>query len=656
MENYEQEGYLNIARLISQKNDIQLTFQEKCSSTDGKTINIHSLYMNNRDKIYALLSHESGHIGYYSFINMLQKAKARVANRYHLSINTVHDMVNALEDCRIDLTNKKIFPGFYKMLVKLYKEIESNKKKGYVLRDFLGDLIYYVQDLGEFPYNSYKMNKYEEQKNLQRIKKIMNAGLSPSKTIVALNLLADLLSRNMDNIAKSGNLVSDDKKMSDNNVSRDITNYNKRKIAEKADDIADKVSQLSKKDIEKLAEDKIKKAEEEEKEAEDNEEEEDVDEEESNSKSGKGSKGKSDKEDDDEEGKGNGKKGSNGSSNEEDEEENNDELGDFDLDIDEDLELIELIDSEVGSESKVFVKKSLGEIEVEFKDFDEEVKDMVGDAILKITYSSRVKINEGTVRAVKEEPIDEAYMDVNPSLISTKKIISDHHILIKKLEGYFKTIKTRRNLRSQKSGRINNTVVRTVATNYDFDRCFTRKEIADQPKITLMIDISGSMGDRKLEAAKTSMVVLAESLKDVCNLRIVLFCGSYDALNVVVKDFGKPINHSYFDRFGHNHSYGSNIDGASVKYEALKNRSGIMIVVSDGQPAGSSYGLQEAAIDMNDARKLVKKIFAFSIEASGRHLDVLYPRNYTNVSTHNKMELTNKMLTFARQVVANLIR
>jgi len=667
MENYEQEGYLNIARLISQKNDIQLSFRKDFSATDGRTINVSSRYKNNREKVYALLSHEAGHIGYFSFINMIQKAKQKVSRRYGLDIKLVHEMTNALEDCRIDLTNKEIFPGFYKMLAKLYKELEDKKKKGYTVRDFLGDLIYYVQGLGTFPYAEYKMKK-EEMKKLEKIKKVMTSGLSPSKTVVSLNLLADILSRNKENIEKSGNTMYDEDKKSDNNIDKQPANLDKTKkeIMEKADEIAEKVSEMSDEDIEKLAHKMIGE--------ETEEEEEGYEEEKSSGKgNGKGKEKEEEKEEDNEKGssKGTGKnKEDEGESNNDNSGENDllDDLDDFEIDIT-DLVMGEYEKGkEEDSESKWInpdeVKRTLEEIEAEFNDFEEETEGMVKDAILKITYGARSKINEGTVRNVEEVMIENADMrktihhsySYDDDLTPTNEIISKNLILIKKMENFFKTIKVSRNVRGRKNGRLNTSVVRTIATDYRYDRCFTKKQRVEDPKITLMVDISGSMGGRKLNVAKTSMVLLAESLKDVCDLRIVLFCGQYDALNIVVKDFGKPINISNFDMFNRHNHQGSNIDGASVKFEAVKNKRGVIIVVSDGQPAGSSYGLQEAAIDMADARKLVKKIFAFSIDARGDYLDKLYPMNYTNVRSDKPMELTSKMLNFAKKVIVNLIK
>ena len=77
------------------------------------------------------------------------------------------------------------------------------------------------------------------------------------------------------------------------------------------------------------------------------------------------------------------------------------------------------------------------------------------------------------------------------------------------------------------------------------------------------------------------------------------------------------------------HSHiGSNLDGVSIKYEAMKlKKDDIIIVISDGQPAGSGYGLRDAIPDIHYVSKRYK-IFAFSIDAQGEYLTELYGKNW----------------------------
>jgi TusA-related sulfurtransferase len=164
------------------------------------------------------------------------------------------------------------------------------------------------------------------------------------------------------------------------------------------------------------------------------------------------------------------------------------------------------------------------------------------------------------------------------------------------------------------------------------------------------------MEGRKMESAKIAMVMLCEALKDIAKIRIVLFTGDYNARNILVKDFGEIVKSTKFDKFGRHSKEGNNLDGISIKNEAKKlNKNEIIVVISDGQPAGRNYSLNDAIHEIHDVTKKFK-VFAFSIDAQGDHLNKLYGDNWILTSSSNKSDLGEKLIKFCRLLVKEFYR
>ncbi|MCK4384495.1 MAG: VWA domain-containing protein, partial [Candidatus Lokiarchaeota archaeon] len=195
-----------------------------------------------------------------------------------------------------------------------------------------------------------------------------------------------------------------------------------------------------------------------------------------------------------------------------------------------------------------------------------------------------------------------------------------------------------------------------VTSDFKYNKCFTRKLQQKELKILLMVDISGSMAGIKLEAAKVAMVMLCESLYEIAQLRIVLFTGEYDALNIHLKDFEECPDIKKFDKFGRHHRIGSNLDGISLKHEAAKLEKNVLILmISDGQPAGTQYGLNDAIKEIQDVRKKFK-VYAFSIDARGDYLNKLYGNNWILTKSSDRTDLADKLTQFCKLVVKEFFR
>ncbi len=266
-----------------------------------------------------------------------------------------------------------------------------------------------------------------------------------------------------------------------------------------------------------------------------------------------------------------------------------------------------------------------------------------GQKFQKLTKSKKLrKVIESTIEKEAMNPVGLHYAD----------IIRKNRNLIKRIKHIFMDLKNQRGLDTfQRKGRLNNKFIKTVTSNYQFKNCFSRKISNMQLRILLIVDISGSMSGAKLIAAKNAMVILSEALEDIAKFKIVLFTGSYDALNILVKDFDETLDQKKIDKFGLHSSYHQNLDGVSIKHEANKlDRDDIIIVISDGQPAGTEgYGLYNAIPDIHYARKH-NKIYAFSINAQGEYLNQMYHNDWILTSSNNNLELSQKMIKLCQLI------
>jgi len=319
--------------------------------------------------------------------------------------------------------------------------------------------------------------------------------------------------------------------------------------------------------------------------------------------------------------------------------------------------LIKLL-SELDEEEKQKIIKKLCMYYPQFKNGDvQDIHDKLKNHFNKLVYNPGSFLK---TRRCTEEQIKFAPMENYESYPTYKEIVNEFFSVINNLRHYFKQ-KLADPQKFRKRGRLNNMFVRAIIS--DYKKVFSKKDKLIQRKITLLVDISGSMfgshtkPDEKAHTAKKAVVVFNEALQDIANIRVVLFSGNSRANNVVVKDFDEDTKPELFDKFGSRKNIYENLDGTSVLYEANKNKGGYIIVFSDGQPAGhNGYGMEEAVFEIYKAKKMVKGIYAFSIDAHGRHLLEMYGRgNFTTVYTYRPRELIGTLLKFGRLLINCLV-
>ena len=264
-------------------------------------------------------------------------------------------------------------------------------------------------------------------------------------------------------------------------------------------------------------------------------------------------------------------------------------------------------------------------------------------------------LSDRSPRNVKEVFIENEKM--KPINLSYRDITRTYRNDISKLKRIFQEFQNHSNFdTSQKRGRLNNKLIKAVASEFKYNKCFTRKMHQKELKILLMVDISGSMQSKRLEPAKIAMVLLSEALYGIAQLRIVLFAGAIDAINIQMKNFNEKPDPKKFDKFGCHQDINCNLDGVSIKHEAESlEKNVIIIVISDGQPSGTRYGLNDAIKEIHDVRKLFN-VFAFSIDAKGEHLNKLYGNNWILTNSSNQTDLGEKLVKFCKLVSKEYFR
>jgi uncharacterized protein YegL len=293
-------------------------------------------------------------------------------------------------------------------------------------------------------------------------------------------------------------------------------------------------------------------------------------------------------------------------------------------------------------------KELLGELVIDINEAKNELKKRIAKIGMG-KWALRPALSDIN-RKVIETRIEKDKMD--PIRLSYDKIIDRYSSIIKKMKFVFKNLKPNSEFDNyQKKGRLNKNFIKTITSNYQFKNCFTRKIHEKRLRIVLLVDISGSMKGKKLQAAKVAMVMFAESLQEIAETRIVLFTGNSDARNILVKNFHESIDPKKFDKVGCHMDDKSNLDGLSLQREASKlHNNELFIVISDGKPAGRRYGINQAMHQVQKVRKQFK-VYAFSIDANGDHLNKMYDKNWILAKSHNRMDLSQKIMQFSRLVV-----
>ncbi|TXT62879.1 MAG: hypothetical protein BAJALOKI3v1_480022 [Promethearchaeota archaeon] len=698
----------NLAKRISGRRKIKIQYtQTRLIYTNGPYIYLPTKFKKNLIYSQGFIAHESGHIGYGSFELSFINLSKSLSKKYALPQNLVKKIVNVVEDVRIDMINKARFPGFYNYLRKYTLEILPEiKKKMQLYGDILLYINLFMEDYPDFqlkPVFPAKEMEKEDWETIKTMKKLLLKSLTPSTSIIISDQLCKILRKyfkrkkvvvkrtqrsgshySSNRSTKHGNRRSSDYVILDEDATPEIKKKEMEEIELSLPKEANKMADpfyIEDVDFERAkpisifedGEEFISQMEnfssEEEKKEQSNIE--------KSSKDTIKALEKNDLSHDDL------KELLENLENLEEENQNrkvkckdfesslsdfdmeysfNDELESKEIHIDEieseysndfkqkkdEEEIICIIDGDDDSDKDSLSKSFLDNILDLIEDSNDEMKERFIrlEALENQKMSSDKKYN----REVIETNIKDDQM--NPINITSKEILEAHQNLIYRVKLIFSTLHNQKEYDThQNIGRLNKGFIKAITSNYTYKKCFTRKLNQKTLKILLMVDISGSMKGKKLEAAKIAMILLCEALQGIALLRIVLFAGDFDARNILVKDFNENADLNKFDLFGCHQNINSNLDGISLKHEASKlDGNEIIIVISDGQPAGRSYGLKDAEDEIQEVRKRFN-VFAFSIDAKGEYLDKLYGKYWILANSSQKTDLGEKLVQFSRIVV-----
>ena len=694
---------INIGKRISGKKDIHVEFNQNSllTFTDGRFIYLPKKTKDDIHSAQGLVAHESGHIGYGSFELSFIKLIDVFSKKYDLPQYIIKQVINVVEDIRINSLNSVKFPGFYKNLraftMRLLPELILKMKSSGNLLIYIN---LYMEDYKEFQkkpkFRTRNMSE-EDWGVITTSKKFLLKSLTPASSIITIDQLCKVIKkfymkrkivRERVPLHNAGNKVVNEQDYDDCYESDDNGDYNESSETIESENYeryleelqnsefmedpclyendkeveyhhnslvdreplinyfedfieADKklesseLSSASEKVIEKIKDldlntSDIEKL---------------IEEVERDSKT------------------------------ESMKEYLREAYESNDLDLKKDI--FKKLNSNEKLKSLIEDNKNLKDVEIEdlIKILNNEIQkedsprtsDNSISEIIKLVSDSQAAMEGRLLLIENQDQIIETERKVNDVQIENEdmrsielsytEIVKRNRNIIAKLKNLFRDLRNQNDVdTSQKRGRMNNKFIKAVTSDFKYNKCFTRKLNQKELKILLMVDISGSMAGIKLEAAKVAMVMLCESLYEIAQLRIVLFTGEYDALNIQLKDFEERPDIKKFDKFGRHHRIGSNLDGVSLKHEAAKlEKNVLIIVISDGQPAGTQYGLNDAIKEIQDVKKAFK-VYAFSIDANGDYLNKLYGNNWVLTKSSDRTDLAEKLTQFCKLVVKEFFR
>lgn len=239
-----------------------------------------------------------------------------------------------------------------------------------------------------------------------------------------------------------------------------------------------------------------------------------------------------------------------------------------------------------------------------------------------------------------------------------------------------------------RSGRLHGSSLARL--NFQDDRVFRRRTESQTKDVAveLVVDISGSMGGEKILKATQSAYALSAVLERlkikhevICfttgetqmtgddtidaDKNKIHYARTENLVMPIIKNFDEPINSEVRSRFGYlpfKVSMRSNIDGESVEIAArrLMQRQAarhVMIVLSDGEPAGHSYSGRSYGAS---ARDLLRNDLKDRVERLSKYIDIVgigimstaveryYPKH---VVLNNVSELPNTVIKQLRALL-----
>lgn len=292
-----------------------------------------------------------------------------------------------------------------------------------------------------------------------------------------------------------------------------------------------------------------------------------------------------------------------------------------------------------------------------YERYNEELEEELQEESDAIRYGNAhkgVKIRINRMKRVPEEYIND-YKRIAPPLLSVSKRLQKQ--ILPKLRD------------ESEGGRINGLMfgrrmnARSVVA--DDGRIFYNKKYPDDEAkmaVSVLVDESGSMGwGERATTARTAAIVLYDFCKSL-GIPLAMY-GHTECDDVEI------YNYTDFDSVDKNDRFRvmdisarcSNRDGAALRFvaEHLEKRPEkvkILIIISDGQPAGCGYGGTAAEADLRGIKKEYKNkgvtIFAAAIGDDKENIERIYKEGFLDITDINKlpMFLTKLVVTYLKKI------
>ena len=589
---YLETSLEKLARILSRQYNIEVVFEGQGASTNGQKIylpNFQEVSEELEKDLNGYLDHEVSHVKFTQFPEVL-----KVISAYH------KDMLNGAEDIRIERLMMKEFPGTENHLVPLREKLNKKLEKDWFSRPWPIRFIIALMRLMEGD------NKYPADKEIQphldackfEIEALNNCKNTKEVRIVTEQIIRKLLKdraeekeqQNQDGKGEksqsksssgSGSGESSDEQDSNKSEENKEKNQDEKKdqSGEKSEDKPESPS--DKKTDEEKSQDK---------------------------KDGKGQEEQKDFKPSDSKVSKSKEKGDSFLN-----EKNEKKMEQFEIDVH------RLINAQIEKQ----VEKEKTEMK---KNPRYEYEYTKGGKLLSVPYSSRF-----------DEVIDHTGKDIRkqyPRLRSEVKPLANK--MKTTLERIFKSVENAKWKSEREQGSINARSLAQLKSNPNYRTVFKQlsKFETDKIAVSILVDLSGSMGGHKIETAQKTAAAMSESLNGLgIKFEVVGFTTGRGIPTPSGADLSRynraneTLEHHIFKGFDSANlsglanisAHSNNHDGESVMWAAKRlaarpEKRKILMVMSDGMPNGS---VRSQEVLQSDLRVKLAQIEKFGIETIG---------------------------------------
>lgn len=209
--------------------------------------------------------------------------------------------------------------------------------------------------------------------------------------------------------------------------------------------------------------------------------------------------------------------------------------------------------------------------------------------------------------------------------------------------------------RGYKSGRMNRDIIRTIASCYENTNCFSRREIEGKGRMSILLDLSGSMKDHnRIHRLKEAIIILAKALKDTTELRITGYTTGFGgSVNIVFKDFDQELDNELLNAIDTRREGSGTPTGLALHTEItyLKHKFGDikkripLLLITDGDPGDSAF-LKKTVVKA----KNIIQLFGICVNyRPSEEMEKLFGNNITRISKID--ETRDKLINISKKIV-----